>query len=210
MDYFFSAVIGYLLGSVPTAYLILKTSKGINITEEGSGNMGAMNSFEVSNSKVIGLIVLVIDALKGLLSVYLSLLIFPINFIFPAIALFFAVFAHCYNPWLNLKGGRGLATAAGGASLLFPFALIIWGVLWLAIYIYQRNILWANIWATITLLIIILTSSDIAVKYSFPRAGTRGELILFSIGMLIIIFIRHIDPFREIIKNKNFIRKVKR
>ena len=210
MDYFFSAVIGYLLGSIPTAYLILKISKGINITEEGSGNMGAMNSFEVSNSKVTGLVVLVIDALKGLLSVYVSLLIFPINFIFPAIALFFAVFAHCFNPWLKFKGGRGLATAAGGAALLFPLALIIWGILWLAIFLYQRNILWANIWATITLLIIILASSDIAIKYSFPRAGTRGELILFSIALLIIIFVRHIEPFREIINNKNFIRKVKR
>lgn len=210
MEYFFSAVIGYMLGSFPTAYLILKKSKGINITEQGSGNMGAMNSFEVSSSKVIGLTVLIIDALKGLISVYLTLVLFEVNFIYPAIALFFAVFAHCFNPWLNFKGGRGLATAAGGTSLLFPFALIIWVIIWLAVYLFQKNILWANIWATIALLIIILTSSDIAVKYSFPRAGTKGELILFSIAMLIIIFVKHIEPFKEIIKNKNFIRKVKR
>lgn len=210
MEYLFSAVLGYFLGSFPTAYLILKKSKGINITEKGSGNAGAMNSFEVSNSKFIGLAVLVIDALKGLLSVYLALILFNVNFMYPAIALFFAVFAHCFNPWLGFKGGRGLATAAGGTSLLFPFALVIWVILWLAVYLFQKNILWANIWATIALLIIILTSSDIAVKYSFPRAGTRGELILFSIGLLIIIFIRHIDPLKEIIKNKNFIRKVKR
>ncbi len=210
MDYLFSALIGYLLGSFPTAYLILKKSKGINITKEGSGNVGAMNSFEVTSSKVIGLIVLIIDALKGLLSVYLSLLFFQINFIFPAVALFFAVFAHCFNPWLNFKGGRGLATAAGGASLLFPFALIIWGILWLAVYLFQKNILWANIWAILALLVIILTSPDIAVKYSYPRAGTRGELILFSVALLIIIFVRHIEPFKEIIKNKNFIRKDKR
>jgi glycerol-3-phosphate acyltransferase PlsY len=210
MEYLFSAVIGYLLGSFPTAYLILKKSKGIDITEQGSGNVGAMNSLEVSNSKVIGLIVLVIDALKGLLSVYLTLLLFGINFMFPAIALFFAVFSHCYNPWLDFRGGRGLATAAGGASLLFPFALAVWCILWVIIYIYRRDILWANIWAVITSLIIILVSSDIAVKYSFPKAGTRGELILFSIALLIIIFVRHIEPFKEIIKNKNFIRKVKR
>jgi len=210
MDYLFSALIGYLLGSFPTAYLILKKRKGINITEEGSGNVGAMNSFEITSSKVIGLIVLIIDALKGLLSVYLSLLLFQINFIFPAVALFFAVFAHCFNPWLNFKGGRGLATAAGGASLLFPFALIIWCVLWLAVYLFRKDILLANIWATLALIVIILTSSDIAVKYSYPRAGTRGELILFSAALLIIIFVRHIEPFKEIIKNKNFIRKDKR
>ncbi len=210
MEYLLSSLIGYLLGSFPAAYILLKISRGINITEEGSGNVGAMNSFEITNSKVIGLAVLVIDALKGLLSVYLILLIFPLNFMYPAVSLFFAVFAHCYNPWLGFKGGRGLATAAGGAALLFPFALIVWGLLWLAMYIFRRDILWANIWAIIMTLVIILTSSDIAVKYSFPRAGTRGELVLFSIALLIIIFVRHIEPFKEIIKNKNFIRKVKR
>lgn len=207
MEYLLSAVIGYLSGSFPAAYIMLKKSKGIDITQEGTGNVGAMNSFEITNSKVIGLIVLVIDALKGLLSVYLPLLIFPLNFIFPAIALFFAVFAHCFNPWLNFKGGRGLATAAGGASLLFPFALIIWIILWLVTYIVKKDILLANILAIVVLLIIILISSETAVKYSFPRAGTRGELILFSIALLILIFVRHIEPFKEIIKNKTFIRK---
>jgi len=210
MEYLLSSLIGYLLGSIPAAYILLKKSRGIDITEEGSGNVGAMNSFEITNSKIIGLIVLVIDALKGLLSVYIILLLFPVNFIYPALSLFFAVFAHCYNPWLGFKGGRGLATAAGGASLLFPFALIVWGILWLAIYLFRKDILLANIWATIALIIIVLTSSDIAVKYSFPRAGTRGELILFSMALLITIFVRHIEPFKEIIKNKNFIRKGKR
>ncbi len=210
MEYLLSSLIGYLLGSIPAAYILLKKSRGIDITEEGSGNVGAMNSFEVTNSKIVGLAVLVIDALKGLLSVYLVLLLLPVNFSLPAVSLFFAVFAHCYNPWLGFKGGRGLATAAGGATLLFPFALIVWGILWLAIYIFRKDILWANIWAIIMTLIIIIISSDIAMKYSFPRAGTRGELILFSIALLIIIFVRHIEPLKEIIKNKNFIRKVKR
>ncbi len=210
MEYLLSSLIGYLLGSIPAAYILLKKSRGIDITETGSGNVGAMNSFEITNSKIIGLAVLVVDALKGLLSVYLILLLFPVNFIYPALSLFFAVFAHCYNPWLGLKGGRGLATAAGGASLLFPFALIVWGILWLAIYLFRKDILLANIWATIALIIIVLTSSEIAVKYSFPHAGTRSELILFSMALLIIIFIRHIEPFKEIIKTKNFIRKGKR
>ncbi len=93
--------------------------------------------------------------------------------------------------------------------MLFPYALIVWGVLWLAIYLFRKDILLANVWSTIALLIIILTTSDIAVKYTFPRAGTRGELILFSIALIIIIFVKHIEPFKEIIKNKNFIRKVK-
>ena len=55
MNYFLSVVIGYILGSFPTAYLILKQAKGIDITGQGSGNVGAYNSFEVSKSKIDGL-----------------------------------------------------------------------------------------------------------------------------------------------------------
>jgi glycerol-3-phosphate acyltransferase PlsY len=210
MEYLLSAVIGYLLGSFPSAYIMLKRSKGIDITKEGTGNVGAMNSFEITNSKIVGLTVLVIDALKGLLSVYLTLLIFPVNFVFPAVALFFAVFAHCFNPWLDFKGGRGLATAAGGTALLFPFALILWICFWMIVYFYNKDILWANVLAIAAVLIIILSAPAVAIKYSFPGAGTSGELVLFSMAILVIIFVRHIEPLKEIIKNKTFIRKAKR
>lgn len=209
MEYLLSAFIGYLLGSIPTAYLILKKSKGIDVTKEGSGNVGAMNAFEISRSRTSGLIVLIIDLIKGFATVYLCVLFFPPSFTFPAVALFFAVFSHCYNPWLNFKGGRGLATAAGGATLLFPFALILWGLLWLIMYLFRKDILWANIWAILASMIIIFTTSETAIKYSFPRASTDGELILFSMALFIIIFVRHIEPFKEIIKNKNFLRKAK-
>ena len=73
MDYLFSCIIGYLLGSFPTAFLILKKIKGIDITTKGSGNVGAMNSYEVTNSKKFGIFVLIVDLLKGLLSVIVVL-----------------------------------------------------------------------------------------------------------------------------------------
>ena len=114
----FSSIIGFLLGSFPTGFIFLKKAKGVDITKEGSGNVGAMNSFEVSNSKLIGYSVFLIDFLKGSASVLIPSFLFPDQFIFPAISLLFAVFSHCYNPWLNFKGGRGLSTAAGGAA--FP------------------------------------------------------------------------------------------
>ena len=210
MEFLFSALIGYLIGSFPSAYIFLKKIKGIDVTKEGSGNVGAMNSFEITRSRSIGIMVMIVDGLKGLLSVYLCLLFFPVQFGFPAIALFFAVFSHCYNPWLNFKGGRGLATAAGGAALLFPFALFAWLLLWGIIYFTRKDILVANIWAIIGSLVIILSSINIAIKYSFPRASTLSELALFSIALLIIIFVRHIEPLKEIIQNKKFFRKVRR
>ena len=207
MEYLLSSLIGYALGSFPTAYLLIKKTTGMDITEVGSGNVGAMNSLEISKSKVIGLVVLLIDALKGLLSVYLTLLILPIDFAFPALALIFAVFSHCFNPWLKFKGGRGLATAAGGALLLFPFLLVVWIVIWVIIYLMKKDILLANIWAILMSLILIFVSYRVAYKYSFPKAESISSLMFFSAGLLLIIFIKHIDPLKEIISNKKLLVK---
>jgi glycerol-3-phosphate acyltransferase PlsY len=203
MDYFFSSLLGYLFGSIPTAYLILKRKKGIDITNTGSGNVGAMNSFEITNSKKIGLLVLIIDFLKGFLPVLILLLIFDNIFIYPALALVFAVFSHCFNPWINFKGGRGLATAAGGSIILFPYLLIVWIILWIIIYLIKKDILLANIFATILSIFTIFFTENIALKFIFIKFVNINELIFLSTTGLLIIFIKHIGPLKEIISNKN-------
>ncbi len=203
MNYLFSVIIGYLLGSFPTAYLILKQTKGINITENGTGNVGAMNSFEVSGSKLTGILVFIIDALKGLLSVYLVLLLLPINFGYPAVALAFAVLAHCFNPWLQFKGGRGLATAFGGLMLIFPIMIPVWLIIWLFIYLTKKDIILANAAALILTFIMILGSSGIAFKYTFPRADGVPTMIMFTIALLFPVFIKHIEPLKDTVRNNN-------
>ena len=202
MEYIFSVVIGYLLGSIPTAFLVLKISKGIDITNAGSGNVGAMNSYEITNSKYIGLLVFLIDFIKGFLAVLITKLIFNDVFIYPALALLFAVFSHCFNPWIKFNGGRGLATAAGGSILIFPYLLFVWIVLWILMYIIKRDILIANIIATIFSLLIIYLTENIALNYVYPVPVAASELMLFSTGGLLIIFIKHIEPLKEIISNK--------
>jgi len=202
MYYLISSFIGYILGSIPTAYLFLKKAKGIDITKVGSGNVGAMNSFETSNSKLIGFSVFGIDFLKGIASVLITRLIFPDDFIFPAIALFFAVFSHCYNPWLSFNGGRGLSTAAGGAAVLFPFLLVVWAVLWVIFYIMRKDIIFANISSTIFSLLMVFFTSEIGVKYAYPHPKDSAVLILVSTSVLILIFIRHIEPLKELLSAK--------
>jgi len=202
MEYLFSSLIGYLLGSFPTAYLLLKKMSNVDITTQGSGNVGALNAFDVTKSKTLGVIVLLIDALKGLLSVYLSLLIFPVNFIYPALALFFTVFSHCYNPWLKFKGGRGLATATGGTALLFPVVPIVWCIIWLIIFLMKKDIIFANAWASGATLVILFSTAEIVFKYSFPQAESISSLLLFSTGLMTVIFVKHLDPLMEILNNK--------
>jgi len=199
MVFLISSTIGYLLGSFPSAYLLLKKSKGMDITKEGSGNVGAMNSFEVSNSKLIGISVFLIDFSKGAGSVLIPMLLFPDKLIYSAIALLFAVFSHCFNPWIKFKGGRGLATAAGGAALLFPFLLGVWCALYVIFYMMKKNILIANISATVFSLLIVFVITDIASKYVFPKSENIGDLLLVSSAVLIIISIKHIEPLKELI-----------
>jgi len=172
--------------------------------------VGAMNSFEVTNSKLIGISVFLIDFLKGLAATLIPVLLFPNEFIYPALSLLFAVFSHCYNPWIKLKGGRGLATAAGGAAFMFPFLLIVWSVLWVIIYVMRKDILLANISSTVFSLFVIFGTSDIAVKYAFPRPVNLGVLLLVSCAVLIIIFIKHIEPLKELIAEQKNNWKLKK
>jgi glycerol-3-phosphate acyltransferase PlsY len=202
MEYLLSTSIGYILGSFPTAFLFVKTFRGIDITKDGSGNVGALNTFRTSKSKIIGISVLLIDALKGALSAYILLLLFPEIFIFPAIAFLFAVFAHCFNPWLGFKGGRGLAVATGGGLVIFPYLVLSWILLWVIFYLMKGNHHIANIAATIFTLLLLFNTIDIAMKYSTIKPESSSSLIAIAAAALIIIFIKHIDPLKELIKKQ--------
>jgi len=203
MEYLISSAIGFLLGSIPSAYLIVKKTKGINILDSGSGNAGAYNSYEVSNSKIIDLLVLLADTIKGTLSVLVPILIYPDIFVTAGLSLLFAVLAHCYNPWIGFRGGRGLATAAGGAVVILPFLFLVWSILWVIFYLMKKDISLSNIAATIMALIILFITSDIAVKYTFLVPKNQSTLVILTTAILMIIFIKHIDPLKE------FISKVK-
>ena len=202
MQYLVSCLIGYLLGSMPTAFIILKKAKGIDITTSGTGNVGAMNSYEVSNSKTLGILVFIIDFIKGVLSVVIILFFLQSSFVLAGMSLVFAIFSHCFNPWLKFKGGRGLATAAGGTLIVFPFLLVSWIVLWSLTYFIKKDILLANISATLFSFVITLIFYKQVIVYAYPQPITLNELILFTSSLLLIIFIKHIEPLKEIIANK--------
>ena len=209
MEFLLSTSIGYILGSFPTAFLLVKFFRGIDITKDGSGNVGTLNTFRITKSKFISFSVLLIDTLKGALSAFIPLLLFPEIFIFPALAMLFAVFAHCFNPWLGFKGGRGLAVAAGGALVLFPYTIFIWALLWVIFYLMKKNHHIANIAATILTLLLLFNTVDIAMKYSTIIPESSSLLVAINTALLMIIFIKHIKPLKEIIEKHKTNRVVK-
>ena len=202
MEYLISIIIGYLSGSFPAAFLILKKKKGVDITITGSGNVGAMNSYEISNSKKIGFVVFLIDFLKGIIPVIILSLVFNYSFSITSYSLIFAVFSHCFNPWINFKGGRGLATAAGGILILFYPLLICWVGLWTVTFLVKKNIILSNVLATLFSMFFCVLLSKNLISLTFPKTEIVSELILFISAGLIIIFIKHIEPLMEIIINK--------
>jgi acyl phosphate:glycerol-3-phosphate acyltransferase len=115
-------IIAYFLGSFPTGYLAGKLLQGIDIREHGSGSTGATNVLRILG-KVPGSIVLLIDAIKGILAVTFANIIFTLN-LFPTLpaewqaylvplAATGAILGHSKSIWLNFGGGKSVATGVG-------------------------------------------------------------------------------------------------
>lgn len=203
MNIFYSFLIGYLIGSFPTAYILLKRYKKIDIRSFGSGNVGTLNSFKVSKSKWIGFSVLIIDLLKGFVSVVSVKIFIGNEFIYLMIALNAAVLAHCFSPWINFKGGRGLATAGGGSLIISIPILLLWSLIWLIAFIFPRNIHFANISATLLTAIFSFTSAIIMNRFSSPHAANNFEFGFFVGTLMLIIFVKHYIPLKELILKAN-------
>lgn len=111
-------IAAYFLGSIPTAYLMGWTLRGIDIRTVGSGNVGATNVFRTIG-KMAGIATLLIDLAKGLLAVELAL-IYCGGDLWPLLAGISAVAGHSWSLWVNFRGGKGVATSAGVFLALLP------------------------------------------------------------------------------------------
>jgi len=151
---------------------------------------------------LIGISVLLIDLVKGLLVVYIAKLLVADNFETPAFSLVAAVFGHNYSPWIKFKGGRGLATAAGGTLLFTPLILISWMFLWIVSYLLKKNIHFSNIIATFLTALLGLSSITTFAKYSFPESKTLTIYAIYLVLLLLLIMLRHIEPLRIFIEEQ--------
>ena len=117
-----TTILAYLIGGLPFGYWFVRLSSGQDIRKLGSGNIGATNVHRTSGGKA-GLIVLLLDILKGFLAVWLTALLTGGNPVALALSAAAVMLGHCYPLFLGFKGGKAVACFVGAFLYLTPIAL---------------------------------------------------------------------------------------
>ena len=146
---FAAALIGYLLGSLPFGYVVAR-AHGVDIFKEGSGNPGATNVKRVLGEKFgrkgrnAGNLVFVLDAVKGAVAAGWPLLISSLAYtdarLLGLVGVIAAVLGHSFSVFTKFKGGKGVATAAGGLVVLIPVSCLIGAAVWLITFVLSRYV----------------------------------------------------------------------
>lgn len=155
--YIATVLAGYLLGSVPTGYLVART-RGIDIRTVGSKNMGATNVFRTLG-KTAGILVLFVDGLKGFAAAAWLVAALDLWLKIPSdqilnlhvLAGIAAVLGHNYTCWLQFKGGKGIATTAGVYFALSPWSVTFALGVWIVLFLVTRFVSIASLAAAVAL-----------------------------------------------------------
>ena len=160
-----SFIVCYLIGSIPTGFLVAKYLKGIDIREHGSGNVGATNTARVVG-KLPGLLVLTFDILKGWVCVALVAKLFirlGVTVIEPnTYALMLgsmAIIGHMWTVFLGFKGGKGIATSSGVFIGVAPKIFLIALAIWIAVFAWKRYVSLASIISAVSIPIMLAVMS---------------------------------------------------
>jgi len=156
--------LSYFFGAIPFGYLIAK-KKGIDIRRYGSGNTGATNVYRVVGKKE-GIITLALDILKGFIPVLAVKLLLPREAGTAALCGVSAIMGHNWSPFLNFKGGKGVATSAGVFLAILPLpslaALLAFAV---AAYL-TKHVSVGSITGVLTLFLVSLKTAKVPMyKY---------------------------------------------
>ncbi len=143
-------ILAYLVGAIPTGYIVARIFKGIDIRQFGSSNVGATNVYRVVG-KLPGFATLVLDALKGVLVVvviagysYSFVDILDYDFYRSLLGLI-AICGHIWPVFLGFKGGKGVATTIGVLSIIAPIPLILSLLIWLVVFFLTSYVSLASI-----------------------------------------------------------------
>lgn len=175
---FLEYALAFLTGSIPTAYWYAKYVHHLDIRQHGSGNIGATNSLRVLGKKA-GIIVLLIDLLKGLIPVLIAryLEFTPESTLLVGIC---AVLGHLFSPFVGFKGGKGIATAFGVILAFSPWgalaSILVFGI----VLYFSRYVSLGSICGVLAFWV-----------YTFFQPGRSVEVLLLASVLAALLIISH-------------------
>ena len=177
-------LVSYLFGSIPFGLLLTKIFLKKDIREIGSGNIGATNVLRAGN-KILGYSTLVFDILKAVLPI-LYIKFFMSDYLYiSALSIFIG---HVFPIWLRFKGGKGVASYLGILCCLDIFTALIFGVVWISIFILFK-------FSSLSSLIASLT---IPIFHFFYNSNSD---YYFYFMMFILIFFTHRENIKRLRNN---------
>ena len=195
-----AVLLGYLLGSIPFGYLLVRAFRGADVRETGSGNIGATNV--ARTSPVLGIVTLGLDAGKGVAAVLLAESLVPASRTVAFAAGLAAVCGHIFPLWLRFRGGKGVATGLGSFVLLTPKALLIAVGIFIVIAAAFRWIALASITATAFLPPAAWLAGELRSALFIPVAGERNgptEPFLFLCVASALVIAKHHGNIRRML-----------
>ncbi len=192
---FLGFVSAYIIGSIPTAYIFGRVLKGIDIREYGSGNAGATNVFRVIG-KTPGIIVLIIDIIKGYISAtYLAsgfMYLAPVTRpeLYRILFGLSAIAGHNWTLFLKFKGGKGVAASAGVVIGLIPKIFWLGFLVWLITFFITGFVSLGSIIAIISIPIFTLAF------------GEPVEIVVFMCLLCLIIVYKHKPNIRRLARGE--------
>jgi glycerol-3-phosphate acyltransferase PlsY len=139
-----AVVLGYLLGSIPSAYIVTRLAKGEDVRRLGGGNVGGLNVY-----REVGLlpaaVVAIVDLGKGAAAVAIAYWLLDVSLPFVLAAALAAVVGHNWMVWLKFSGGKGMGAAIGGLFVLlplygYPLGLAFFFAVVFILFIITRNV----------------------------------------------------------------------
>ena len=183
-ELFLIILVSYLFGSIPFGLLLTKIFLKKDIREIGSGNIGATNVLRAGN-KILGYSTLTLDILKAVLPI-LYIKFFMNDYLYiSALSIFIG---HVFPIWLKFKGGKGVASYLGILCCLDIFTALIFGVVWISVFILFK----------FSSLSSLLASLTIPIFHFFYNSNSD---YYFYFMMFILIFFTHRENIKRLRNN---------
>ena len=208
------AAASYLLGSIPFGYVLVRVFRGEDVRQSGSGNIGATNVSR--KSPALGILTLVLDALKGSAAVVLGMILSPPLFeripithipwreVLPAstspqlatwaaLAALCAILGHMYPVWLKFRGGKGVATGLGAFAMIAPQAVLCAAAIFIIIVLLFRYVSLGSI---------VAVALFPTLTWTLREFGQKWQALAFISLSSLAIVVKHHENIHRLLTGK--------